>query len=287
MLGGVSNHNFAGILRSAVSLSLVGVAVILVATSSSVAAELAIEFRSERLTADVTEAQLQDVLTVLSRETGITTFLDSSLKLKKVSARFSQVPLEDGIKELISPYSSAMVYGKEAGTDGAATYFVTELKVYDRGKGNASFILIGEHGQPGKEAAGVPAIEDRRPLESERASVPPDHVTDAVRAAELHKKANASILRTRITRTLARIRQLGQKMQHEEGEKQRRLQALKEELQASPDTDAVRIQAELNSSTAELKMLKERNLVEMKRLRRELEQLRRRETALKSSLAKK
>ena len=284
MRSGSVDHNFPGSLRAAVCFLVIG-AFVSIAFSSGYAADLSLEYRSEKLSGDISKVPLRTILTVLSEKTGITVYLDPSLKSKRISASFTDLPLVDGIKKLISPYSSAVVYGKKTGADGKAVFHVAELKVFDRGKEDASFMLIGKT-KPSESGTISKPVEDRGTIpRDQRFSSIPDRVKDPARAAAYHKKVNASVLRSRIRQTMARIRSLEHKMRYESELRRRDIREVEEALQNASEDESKRMQAKLAMHKSEMTNMNDRDSNEMMQLRRELDQLKKRQVVVETSLA--
>ena len=100
------------------------------------ASHLSLDYNLGKLSANVSGAPLQKVLETLSAKCGMSVFLDTSLKSKKTSAEFENLPLEKGIKKLVNPYSSAMIFGKRITPEGRSEFFISELKVFDSSNSN-------------------------------------------------------------------------------------------------------------------------------------------------------
>ena len=76
------------------------------------ASNLSLKYDSNKLTAHVSGAPLQNVLETLSAECGMSVFLDKSIRSEKIFAEFEKLPLEKAIKKLVNPYNSALVFSK-------------------------------------------------------------------------------------------------------------------------------------------------------------------------------
>jgi len=212
-------------IRAAIGTCLIGVFLIGTVIDVS-AANISIQYDSEKLTADVSNGTLHKVLDELSKKTGITILLDTSLKSKKISAKFERISLDQGIKKLIAPYSSAIVYEKKIDAAGKNVFFVSELKVFEESKAGAVFMLVGDKG-------GLPVDQDGNSKKATNAKITdksvasapiPERVKDPARAAEYHKKVGVSVARARINRARAKIRHLKNKMRYEEAQKRHEIQ---------------------------------------------------------------
>ena len=148
------------------------------------ASDLSLIYNSGKLSANVSGASLQKVLETLSAKCGMNVFLDSSLKSKKIFSEFEDLPLEKGIKRLVNPYSSAMIFGKRASPEGRSEFFITELKVFDSSSNKASYVLMGEKTSLQTEKASRPSIlkeEDQKIEETKKMVMPvPEKKKDVV-----------------------------------------------------------------------------------------------------------
>lgn len=263
----------SGFFTTAFSVFL---AVVFIAGSYAVcqASNMTLDYRAGKLSANVSGVPIQKVLKILSAKSGITVFLDNSLKSKRISARFENLTLEEGIKRLVKPYSSAMVFGKRTTADGRRVFYVSEVKVFDSSNKKATFELVG------KKMSGTNSIKSKATWENRRtgstvkfASVPPA-IKDPARAAAFKKKVSASVLRTRIVQKKAALRRLEQKMRHEEEQKIRKIQQLETQLKTASDSELNRIQANISMLSADLNNFRQRSAGELKKLQREHDQLR-------------
>lgn len=288
MKSGFNRHMVWGVVKVSIGICLISVFLVGMSTSVS-AASMSISYDSEgNISADVSKGTLHNVLNELSQKTGITIFLDTSLKSKKISATFKKLALDQGIKKLISPYSSAIIYGKRIGPDGKDVFFVSELRVFEKGKEKAIFVRVGDtSGLPVDQAGNtIKATDMKTTNESANSTGIPERLKDPARAAEHHKKAGAASLRARISRSIAKIRHLKNKMRYEEEQKRYEIQEYEAELQEAPENEARIIQSKLNLGTIELRAIKKRNSDELNRLQRELNQLKRSQVMVGSASAK-
>jgi len=249
--------------------------------TAGLAAELSLTFESEVLSADVSRAPLEDVLGSLAIKTDITIFLDQSLKDKKVSVRFSGLPLDEGIRKLISPYSSAIVYGKRRTPGQEDPYYVSEVKVFDKGKKEHAYVRVSQKDSRPGRMPDSGRVEQGNVTGGDVGTIP-EWVKDPARAAAHHKRVSASLLRSKIVSVQARIRQLENGRRRDEEQKRRDIQEYRMELETTPEGDARSIQAKLNLRSGELKATQQRNSQELNRLRTELNQLKRRQVRLET-----
>ncbi len=70
-----------------------------------------ISYAQEHLTAHVIEVSLEDVLTAVAKEANLEFVLNEAIAVKKVSVSFDKLPLEEGIKKIIRPFSYSMIFG--------------------------------------------------------------------------------------------------------------------------------------------------------------------------------
>jgi len=254
--------------------------------TNGVAADIPVVYESGKLSADVTEIPLDKILTALSEEAEIAVYIDPSLRSKRITARFESLPLDEGIKRLISPYSSAFVYRQEAGDgDGQASFHVAEVQVFDRGKEDSPLVLVGK--LPSVSDTGVTGKRDLHQDTTTRTgnvSVPA-YIKDPARAATLHKRSTAQSLRSRIQHTMARIRRLEQKQQDESAQRQRKIQELKEALENAPESESRQLQAKLAIHQSEARNMRDRDHNELMKFRKELNQLRKRQAAIHAAMS--
>lgn len=246
------------------------------------ASDLSLIYKSGKLSANVSGASLQKVLETLSAKCGMNVFLDSSLKSKKIFSEFEDLPLEKGIKRLVNPYSSAMIFGKRASTEGRSEFFITELKVFGSSNNKAPYVLMGEKTSLQTEKVSRPSIlkeEDQKIEETKKMVMPvPEKKKDPMTAATFNKEVRYSVLRTRISKKITEVRQLQERMLYDERHKRNEIQQLQQQLKIASGSESKRIQASISALTADLENSRARNADEQKRLQRELDQLQRKTT---------
>lgn len=86
-----------------------------------------ISIKGDRIDADLSRASLRTVLADLSNKTGIQVHIEKGLE-GSVSTRFSGLSLEEGIKRILSGYSSSMIFTKAKGK-----IKLSEIKVFKKG----------------------------------------------------------------------------------------------------------------------------------------------------------
>lgn len=240
------------------------------------ASDLSLDYASGKLSANVSNVPLVKVLEALSAKSGIKVLLDESLKSKTVSAEFENLPIEKGIKRLVQPHSSAMIFGKRTTPAGRVEFYVSELKVFDNTKGGVSYMLVGKKMQDRKDRVPIPLEEDQRVIRPERAVHVPPQTRDPAKAAAFHKKASSLVLRTRVAQKLSELHQRRRKMQREEDQKKNQLRQLRQKLNGAAENEVREIQANISSLRLDLRNLQIRNAQELKRLQREVDQLKHR-----------
>jgi hypothetical protein len=145
-------------------LSVLVVGAILVAAGSLSAGTFWLRVGEGRVTARLDRVPLRVVLDRISQEAGVAVEVEKGLD-GPVSARILGMPLEEGLKRILSGYSSSMVFSKvDSGTD-KGNFILSELKVFGKGKkGESQFESIGgpsplpRKSSPG--AAGISAGEE-------------------------------------------------------------------------------------------------------------------------------
>ena len=240
------------------------------------ASGLSLEYGSGRLSADVSKCTLQKALDALSKKCGIRVFLDGSLKSKIISAKFDKLPLEEGVKKLVNPYSSAVIFAKRATPEGGSRFYISELKVFDSSKKNTSYILVGEKTSDHKDKAPISKKASEEMEKANRVVPIPEEIKDTAKAAAFNKKVSYSVVRTRITQKMTEIRQLQQRMKYEEEQKRRQIQLAREKLNGASGRELDKIGSDISMFTVDLKNTKNRNDDQLKKLQRDLDQLKHR-----------
>lgn len=237
------------------------------------ASDLSLDYTSGKLSANVSGVPLPKALEALSAKTGIKVFLDESLQSEKISTKFENLPIEKGIKRLVHPYSSAMIFAKRTTPAGRDEFYVSELKVFDDTQGGVSYTLVGEKMQADNDKGSIPMEEDQGMVEPKRVVHVPLQIRDPAKAAAFHKKVSASMLRTRVGQKLTELRQHQNQMQYEEQQKRTQLHHLRQKLSSASEKEVSKIQANISLLTADLRNSQARNAEELKRLQREVDQL--------------
>jgi hypothetical protein len=257
----------------------VSISVILISGSFTPghASKLNLKYTSGKLTADVSKASLQNVLKALSEKCDIKVFLDESIKQKRISTRFSNLPLEKAIARLVKPYGSVLVFGRKKASEGKTEFYVKEVKIYDSSKKKSSYIKVGGKGSPSKERAfsqRSTAGEQRRMNGGRHEMAPiPNVLRDPIKAAAYKKEISSKMLQTRMTKKISELQQLQRRMRYDEEKKRHKLMQLQNELKTASESDAKQIQSELSFLSADLKNSSQRNGAELKRLQTQLEQM--------------
>jgi len=252
------------------SLFSVLAAVVFIAGGAAVcqASNLTIDLGNGTLSADIKQVPIQKVLTELSQKGNITVFLDTSLNSNKITAHFKNLPIEDGIKKLVSPYSSTMVFNKRSTADGQDELYVSEVKVFESSNKNTAFEQVGKKRFP------TASTEGNMPRKNAiTVAAAPLEVRDPAAAAAMRKRVSASILRTRMAQKNAAIRRQQQKMRHEELQSIRRIQHLEEQLQLVSEKGRTKMQAQLSMLKTNLRNTRQRNQSKLRTLQRENNQL--------------
>ena len=100
---------------------------VFVPMSVSWGGQAGISIKGDRINADLSQASLRAVLADLSNKTGIQVHIEKGLE-GNVSTRFSNLSLEEGIKRILSGYSSSMIFAKVEGK-----VMISEIKVFEKG----------------------------------------------------------------------------------------------------------------------------------------------------------
>ncbi|RZB30249.1 MAG: hypothetical protein SRB1_02529 [Desulfobacteraceae bacterium Eth-SRB1] len=273
------------LVLSAVAVCFLAVFLLTAVDSSvSYAAGMAIEYKSGKLSADVSETPLVQVLKKLSDACGMTTFVDSTIQSKNITVKFKNLPVENGIKRLVNPYSSAVIFSKKTTSKGQEEFYISELKVFDKGNKKVSYVVVNEKGAG--RIVKVRSDGQEMTKQAKTAGPVPEERKDTAKMAALNKKISSSVLRSRITGKMAELRRLKEKIRSEEEQKNRQLKQMRSELSSASENETGRIQSQLSMLTSELKNLKKRNADGLKRLQREVDQLRHMLISQEGSLAK-
>ena len=246
------------------------------------ASSLSLKYDSNKLTAHVSGAPLQNVLETLSAECGMSVFLDRSIKSEKIFAEFEKLPLEKAIKKLVNPYNSAVVFSKRTSPTGKSEFFISELKVFDSSNAKTTYLSVGKEASEQTSRDSSPSLSDKANQKidmTNKVVIPvPEIRTDPAQIAALNKKISASVLRTRISQKRTQLHELQEKARFEEAQKRNEIQELEQQMNIAPDSEVKRIQAAISALSADLENSKIRNVEEQKRLNRELDQLQNRIT---------
>lgn len=241
------------------------------------ASKLNLKYTSGKLTADVSKASLQNVLKALSDKCDIKVFLDESIKSKKISTRFSNLPLEKAIARLVKPYGSALIFGRKKESEGNTDFYVKEVKIYDSSKKKASYIRVGDKGSPSEEKAfnQLSTTGEQRRMNGDRHEMAPvpNVLRDPIKAAAYKKEISSKMLQTRMTKKISELQQLQRRMRYDEEKKRHKLMQLQNELETASESDAKQIQSELSLLSADLNNSSQRNAAELKRLQTQLDQM--------------
>ena len=89
--------------------------------------QININIKSDKIDADLSEAPLRTILSDLSNKTGIQVHIEKGLE-GNISTRFSSLSLEEGIKRILSNYSSSMIFTKTK-----EKIRLSEIKVFKKG----------------------------------------------------------------------------------------------------------------------------------------------------------
>ncbi len=239
-------------------------------------ARVSIEYNSEKLSADVSKEPLQKVLTLLSAKLDITVFLDKTLKAKRISVKFDNLSVEEGIKKLVHPYSTAMIFKKKKDTKGKSVFYIAKLNVYNSINKNPSYEVVGAMKQNIKTRRGImpKSGKNNQDLENdfkEKKMVIPEERKNPAAAAAMNKKISSSILRSKIAQKSAAVRRLTQEMSNKEKKKMARIQELEQNLNTEDEREKSSIQSKLILLRSDLNSSRMRDSEELKNKKMELE----------------
>jgi len=110
---------------------------VLIPAGISWGGQAGITIKGDRINADLKQASLRMVLADLSKKAGIQVYIEKGLE-GNVSTRFSNLSFEQGIKRILSGYSSSMIFAKAEGE-----IKLSEVKVFEKGHSyNADFKIL-------------------------------------------------------------------------------------------------------------------------------------------------
>jgi hypothetical protein len=239
------------------------------------AGDLSLVCESENISANISGIPFQKVMQTLAEKCNISILLDDSLKTQQINSKFENFTLEEGIKRLIKPYSSAMTFEKLTPPTGKVIFHVRELKVFDSSRKNTIYVSIA-HKNPEQAEKDLlaPSTENASPnVITKEVAPPPDELKNPAKTAMLHKKISTINLQSKVTRKMAALNQSRQKAANEETRQRRKIQELEAALHAATGNDANRIRAQVASAKAEFRSMQKRNSYELEKLQSELEQL--------------
>ncbi len=85
------------------------------------------------ISVDMEHADIADVADTIAEKTGAKVLLDRSLQ-RKITAKFSEIPLEQGIRRLLEPTSTAFEFTKITAGSGPVRYHLDSVRIFDSGK---------------------------------------------------------------------------------------------------------------------------------------------------------
>lgn len=248
------------------------IVITLTTTLSVKASDISIEYKSDKLSADVSNAPMQNVLTLLSVKLDIPIFLDQTLKAKKVSAKFENMTVEDGIKKIVHPYSTAIIFGKKTNAEGKNVFFISKLNVYNSSNKEPAYLAVGDTKNKKNHNKGNIPISERTHRAQKKTEIPEER-KDPAKAARLNKKISASILRSKITYKTASIRKLQQKMADQKKKKMMQIQNLEQQLSSADDQEKKELQSKLILLRSDMNSSREKDAQALKKHQIELERM--------------
>ena len=107
-----------------------------------------ISYAQEHLTAHVVEVSLKEVLTAVAKEAKLEFVLNEAIAAKKISVSFDKLPLEEGIKKIVRPFSYSMIFGPSGQ--------LQKVIILESGSNSAKVTFSGKIGAPSHGPAGGP-----------------------------------------------------------------------------------------------------------------------------------
>jgi hypothetical protein len=104
-------------------------------------AEVIYNKKERRLSVNVVSSPLTEILREVSKRTGVIIKMDSAIN-NPVTVKFNDLTLEEGLKEIIKPYSYAMTYRENVG-EGKRDYSVKILQLFKNGTAGIATLDVG------------------------------------------------------------------------------------------------------------------------------------------------
>jgi hypothetical protein len=100
-------------------------------------------YAKERLTAHLVGAKLKEVLSSVAKEAKVEFSLNEAIATKKVSVRFDKLPLEEGIKRILRPFSYSMIFSPLGRLE--------KVIIFEHGSNSTSKpVSVGDHSELAK-----------------------------------------------------------------------------------------------------------------------------------------
>ncbi len=239
--------------------------------------KLHIEYKSEKLTANIFNQNLEKVMKLVARKTGIVIFLDKSLKSKTVSAKFENISMEKGLKNIVVPFSTAFVYKKNQTINGEEIFSILEMKIYDKGKNDIVYMEFSKTNNA--TINNSRSSFDNKNIHNNdmmRDSKLPERVFDPALSAAHSKKVNKAVLRAMMQKKFSNLRTLNNRLTNEENRKLEKMNYLKNDLNNASDEETKEIKKRILLLNTEFENSRQRLTKELKQLQNEYSLLKKR-----------
>ena len=233
-----------------------------------------IEYAPNNLSINSSGVPLHQILEELSSKCGFTVYLGASLKTQNVYLQFENYSLDKGIEKLVDPYNSAIVFEKSLTPDGIEFFSIVEMTVFDKNSKADSYLIMGGDVISDKNNAGIPGEYKQQKTSVNIVSLPDDElIIDPAKSVATKKRVSSSLLKAKVNQKMAELRRLEERMQSDQNQKMRELQVANNLMRDTSGDDQKMVHEDITRLNAELELSKNHNADELKRVKRELDQL--------------
>jgi len=108
---------------------------------------------------DMESASIGEVADIISEKTGAKVLLDRNLR-RKISARFGPVPIEQGIRRLLEPTSTAFEFTRKDTSTGVASYRLDTVRIFEGRKADTDYMVFSAREK--RKASAVSAVSQEK-----------------------------------------------------------------------------------------------------------------------------
>lgn len=121
---------------------LTAICAVFALVGTSWGSQVNIRIKRDKIDADLNRAPLRAVLADISAKSGIQVYIEKGLG-GNVTAMFSNLSLEEGLKRVLADYSNSMIFSKAKTGPERGKIMLTEIKVFEKGHSdNADFEIL-------------------------------------------------------------------------------------------------------------------------------------------------